>query len=152
MKSISIDNEVEELNRKFQQLETKYNNLREEYSNDNRRLRQRIAILEEENIEQENKLVILHQKNHSTVTTTASIAARNSNLSSSSFSEGDLVKVTNHYKGQHGSIGKVYRITNHLVHFTDIKTGVSISRAFKNVQKLTLSDNEKNNILGKQRI
>ena len=62
---------------------------------------------------------------------------------------GDLVKVINTYKGQQGSIGKVYNITKERVHLTDIKTGVSITRAFRNVQVLTLSEKEKDNLFRK---
>ena len=146
MKSKSIDNEVEELNSRFQQLETKYNRLRNEYSTDNLLLREKIVQLEAKNIEQEKKLENLKRSNQLNDSTSTDI---NAPISRSSFSEGDIVKVINQYKGQYGSIGKVYRVTNRLVHFTDIKTGISISRAFKNVQKLTLSDKEKSNLLSK---
>ena len=146
MKSKSIDNEVEELNSRFQQLETKYNRLRNEYSTDNLLLREKIVQLEAKNIEQEKKLENLKKSNQLNNSTSTDI---NAPISRSSFSEGDIVKVINQYKGQYGSIGKVYRVTNCLVHFTDIKTGISISRALKNVQKLTLSDKEKSNLLSK---
>ena len=146
MKSKSIDSEVEELNSRFQQLETKYNRLRNEYSTDNLLLREKIVQLEAKNIEQEKKLENLKRSYQLNDSTSTDI---NAPISRSSFSEGDIVKVINQYKGQYGSIGKVYRVTNRLVHFTDIKTGISISRALKNVQKLTLSDKEKSNLLSK---
>ena len=142
MKSTNIDTEVDELTKKFQQLETKYNQLREEYTIDNTRLRERIVHLEEQNFEQEHKITILKSNTRSKVSTTSGIEELGQNHKRYTFCEGDLVKVTNNYKGRYGSIGKIYRITKKQVHLSDIKTGVSITRAFKNIQKLTLSEQE----------
>ena len=145
MKSKNIEKELEELNKKFDNLEIEYRFLREKHSRDNRKLRERIVQLEEKNIDQETQLKVLRttslkseRKGSSTKQTTRE-----------SINLGDVVKVINNYKGQYGTVGKVYNITKEQVHLTDIKTGVSITRAFRNVQVLTLSDKEKDNLFRK---
>ena len=145
MKSKNIEKELEELNKKFDNLEIEYRFLREKHSRDNRKLRERIVQLEEKNIDQETQLKVLRttslkseRKGSSTKQTTRE-----------SINLGDVVKVINNYKGQYGTVGKVYNITKEQVHLTDIKTGVSITRAFRNVQVLTLSEKEKDNLFRK---
>ena len=51
-----------------------------------------------------------------------------------SFEIGDLVQVTNSYKGQFGTIGRVYKITRKQVHFQDLRCKEkNLSRIFSNV-------------------
>ena len=56
MKSRNIENEVEELTLKFQELESKSKTLQDKAIKDNLQLRERIVQLEETNIAQERKL------------------------------------------------------------------------------------------------
>ena len=151
MKSTNIDSKVNKLNIKFQQLETKYYKLREESIDNNSKLRERITHLEKQNLKQEQKIALLKNgQSPPKVSTSSGIEEIGQELSRYSFSEGNIVKVTNNYKGQYGSIGKIYRITKKHVHLTDIKTGVSITRAFNNVQKLTLSEQEVINLYSRK--
>ena len=147
MKSKSIDKEVDELNRKFEQLQSNYNTLREDFSSEHLRLRERLCHLEKKNAVQEKRLAVLKRIKKPIPLPTEGIITNSTPVTGESFSEGDIVKVINNHKGQYGSIGKIYRITKKQVHFTDIKTGTSITRAFKNVQLLILSHKEKSNLL-----
>ena len=134
MKSKNIEKEIDELNNRFNQLEIKHNRL----SKDNTTLTERIHQLEDNNSKQQKKITTLKQNHtHQCI----------QSLSKDSFQEGDLIKVTNRYKDQYGAIGRVYSITNKQVHFTDIKSGISITRAFHNVKILQLSEKERNNLL-----
>ena len=145
MKSKNIEKELDELNKKFDNLEIEYSSLREQNYRDNRRLKQRISQLEEQNLEQKRQLTAIRSKPQKN----ESIGSIKKPTTRESVHLGDLVKVINSYKGQQSSIGKVYNIIKERVHLTDIKTGVSITRAFKNVQVLTLSEKEKDNLFRK---
>ena len=151
MKSKNIDREVEELNSKFKQLELKYNNLRDQYTRENVTLTERVLQLEENNRLQERKISILKATRSEPKQSDSSDRSANSQhiLTKKSFKQGDLVRVTNNYKGQFGAIGKVYSVTNSQVHFSDIRTGISLTRAFKNVSIFHLSAKERNNLLQK---
>ena len=52
------------------------------------------------------------------------------------FSVGDLVSITNHYRGQYGRRGRVYKITRTFVYFPDSE-GQIYSRAPKNIRRIT---------------
>ena len=142
MKSKNIDSEVEELNKRFNELEINYKNLQKQYRQENLKLKERVVQLEQRNIQQEKKLSILNadqkpkslQESH-----LKTPIGQQHHLTRASFHQGDIVKVTNNYINQYGVIGTVYSsITKAQVHFTNIRTGVSITSAFKNVKILKL--------------
>ena len=152
MKSKNVDCEVEELNKRFNELEINYKNLRKQYRQENLKLKERVVQLEQRNIQQEKKLSFLNvdqaksrKGSHLTAPT-----RQQHHQAKDSFCHGDIVKVTNNYNNQYGAIGKIYSITKAQVHFTDIRTGVSITRAFKNVKILKLSERERNNLLNRK--
>ena len=130
-------------------LEIEYNKLQHQYQKDNRTLRDRVIQLEQRNQQQEKKLSILKSNQSKSVYSPTKLKGVQQHLTKDSFKQGDIVKVINNYKGQYGAIRKVYSITKVQVHLTDMRTGIPITRAFKNVKILHLSDNERNNLLQK---
>ena len=136
MKTLNIDNEVDELNKKFHALEIKQQQLVD-----------RIRELESTRKEQWLKIEKLQRAAQGTETAKLSESSKRKILTRESFKEDDLVQVTNNRNGQFGIVGKIYRITRCQVHFTDIREGGgSLSRAFHNVKVLHLSDDERNNL------
>ena len=136
-KQIDNNKEVEELNKKFkaltirhQQLVTRIKEL--EYTNNQQSVQIRDL--------QEHVSPTRRQKDH------RQDNKDDTDRNRDSFHEGDIVQVTNNRNGKYGVVGKVYRVTRCQVHFTDIKSGGSISRAFHNVIKLRLSPEEQRNI------
>ena len=139
MKTKNIDEELVELQNKFEKLEVRQT-----------QLLNRIKELEQKKAEQSKRVEHLQVKSPKSTIGKQLIDDIQAAplLTQSAFQEGDLIQVTNHHNGQHGVIGKIYRVTKCQVHFTDIRhRGGSISRAFGNVKLLNLSNEEKTNLL-----
>ena len=153
MKSKNIESEIEELNDKLKALELKHNNLQLQHLQDNNRLQGRVLDLERTNRNQTSELESLRQSKDRSGRSFLKKPENNSSdkiqLTRESFNKGDLVKITNNLKGRYGTIGRVYHITAAQVHFTNIKGGESLTRAFKNVEILNLSEEERRNLFQK---
>ena len=148
MTTKNIDTEIDELNSKLKQLEIKLDSLNLQYLQDNNKLQDQILELEKKNRKQAEELESLKQNTvNQEVTTKRGTNSSTNARTRAAFKEGDFVKMINNYKGQYGVIGKVYIVTAAQVHFTNLKGGTSLTRAFRNVQLLHLSEKERRNLL-----
>ena len=135
----NLEKEIIELSEKFNNLEVQHNRLFNATVQENRELEGRVSDLEHTNsiqsvgIDRLNKIIRQTKK--------MSNIEKKQDLTTE-FKEGEYVQITNTYKGQFGVIGKIYRVTSKQVHLTDIKTGHSVYRAFHNVKRITLSNQQ----------
>ena len=134
-KQIDNNKEVEELNKKFNALTIRHQQLVTRIELEDTNNQQSVQIRDlQEHVSPSRKLKSHHHDKDNTI------------LNQDSFQEGDIIQITNNRNGKYGVVGKVYKVTRCQVHFTDIKSGGSISRAFHNVIKLRFTPEEKRNI------
>ena len=146
MKLKNIDQELEELTKRFNTLEVKYTQLHNQSIQEDWIQRDQISELERKNKEQVAELKILKESINSTTYNTENTLGTAEPLTKSSFKKGSFIQVTTNYQGKKGLIGKVYHTSERRVHFRDIKTGYDSSRAFHNIITLDLPDTRKDHL------
>ena len=150
MRSNNIDEELKELAEKFAELEIQHRRLQRNTTKDTNKLQGQIEELEETNRKQSSEITRLNQLVIDRKTSRKVVDKKRDKdrhrIINGSIHIGDYVKVTNNYKGQFGTIGKVYNVTKAQVHYKEVRTNNRRYRAFHNVQKINLSTEEKVNL------